>query len=147
MASAWATVSGLLLDFRNSVHNLAVSPPPLFVQLSRKPALKQRRSTLDPTLRDNMENGMESTRARYTRQRRQFAVSIDALTPADVDALDGFVDYVVVFGALPFLFHDERDPLTPVWRTVRFSTLPAYADAGSVNGEFRQNCTFELREV
>lgn len=130
----------------NLRHNLAVSYPP-FPELSRKPALKQRRSTLDPTLRDNMENGMESTRARYTRQRRQFAVSVDALTPWDVNALEIFVVNVAVYGAEIFLFPDVRDPKNPAWYTVRFSTLPAYADAGSVNGEFRQNCTFELREV
>ena len=132
-------------DPANLPYNLTV--PLNFPDLSRQPALKQRRTTLDPTLRDTYENGMESTRARYTRPRRQWDVAIDALTPADVAILDTFVNTEAVFGAQIFTFPDLRDPANPAAYTVRFSTLPAYADAGSLDGEFRQNCTFQIREV
>jgi len=118
-----------------------------FPRLSRKPALKTRGTTLDPTLRDSMENGMESTRARFTRPRRQWEVSIDALTPADARKLQTFVELEAVFGANPFLFRDNRDPRHPEQLTVRFSTLPAFVDAGSIASEFRQNVTFTIREV
>ena len=120
---------------------------PDFPQLSRKPALKTRGTTLDPTIRDSYENGMESTRARSTRQRRQWSVSIDLLTPADVEQLQEFVVRKAVYGANAFFFADQRDPKNPQSYRVRFATIPAYTDAGHVEGEFRQNCTFELREV
>lgn len=118
-----------------------------FPRLSRKPALKTRESTLDPTLRDNYENGMVATRARYTRTYRKWGVSIDFMTPADKRRLDAFVEKKVKFGALIFLFPDVRDPKHPENYKVRFSTLPAYIDTGFVDGYYRQNCTFELEEV
>ncbi|HZL20546.1 MAG TPA: hypothetical protein VFG23_22635 [Polyangia bacterium] len=118
-----------------------------FPQLSRKPALKTRTQTIDPTLRDSMENGMETTRAKFTRVRRQWSVAIDFLTPADVAILENFVVKQAVYGANIFLFPDQRDPRNPVWYKVRFATIPSFSDAGNVEGEFRQNCTFEIREV
>ncbi|HSU19902.1 MAG TPA: hypothetical protein VLI45_09195 [Acidobacteriaceae bacterium] len=118
-----------------------------FPKLSRKPALKTQAKTLDPTLRDSYENGMESTRARYKRRRREWNVSIDFLTPADVTVLDNFVENLAVYGANSFTFPDNRDPKHPQSYVVRFSTLPAYADANNIEGEFRQNCTFAIREV
>lgn len=118
-----------------------------FPQLSRSIALKTRETTLDPTLRDSYENGMESTRARYTRLRRQWEVSIDFLKPSDVTKLRTFVTKKVMAGALPFTFQDKRDPKNPLYYTVRFSALPSYTDTGNVEGEFRQNTQFQLREV
>ena len=120
---------------------------PDFPELSRKPALRTKTSTIDPTLRDTMENGMETTRAKFTRRRRQYSVSIDLLTPADVQLLEQFVENIVTYGALPFIFFDHRDPTNPLQLLVRFSVLPAFTDCGWVAGFFRQNCTFELREV
>lgn len=128
----------------NPSDNLAVLE---FPQLSRKPALKTRRAMIDPTLRDSLENGMEATRPRFRRPRRQWSVSIDLLTPADCAALDDFVTKQALYGSVEFLFADERDPHNPKQLIVRFSLLPAYNDAGNVEGEFRQNCTFELREL
>jgi hypothetical protein len=121
--------------------------PLTFPTLSRKPALKTRGQTLDPTLRDSYENGMEATRARWTRRRRQWDISIDLLTPDDMSALENFVE-AVQYGALNFLFADPRFPTEQhTTYNVRFSTLPSYSDAGSVEGEFRQNCTFSIREM
>jgi hypothetical protein len=137
-------VSPVLPDTATLGHNPRVLT---FPQLSRKPALKTRGTMLDPTLRDSYENGMEATRARFTRTRRQWEIAIDALTPADVKRLQDFVELQAVYGANPFLFTDVRDPRNPEQVTVRFSVLPAYMDAGNVAGEFRQNATFSLREI
>lgn len=117
-----------------------------FPQLSRKPALKTRGSQLDATLRDNYENGMESTRARFTRRRRQWDYTIELLTPEDMLALDKFVE-AVQQGALPFLFQEYRNPSGTEFHNVRFLKVPDYTDAGYVEGYFRQNCTFTIREV
>lgn len=90
---------------------------------------------------------MESTRAKFTRRRRQWTVAVDFLTPADVIVLDSFMVNVSVYGAVIFLFPDKRDPHNPVWLKVRFSVLPSYTDAGWIVDSFRQNASFELREV
>jgi hypothetical protein len=124
-----------------------VSANPTFPELSRAPALRTKGTTLDPTLRDSMENGMESTRAKFTRRRRQWTVAIDFLTPTDITTLDNFIENIAVYGAAIFLFEDLRDPRNPATLTVRFSVLPSYTDAGWVEGFFRQNTSFELREV
>ncbi len=120
---------------------------PSFPDLSRAPALRTKTSSQDPTLRDTLDNGMESTRAKFTRRRREWAVEIDFLTNDDWRALEQFVQTTVVYGAGIFQFRDRRDADNPVTLTVRFSKIPGYTDAGWSVDEFRQNCTFELREV
>jgi hypothetical protein len=120
---------------------------PAFPSLSRAPKLSTRTSTQDPTLRDPMENGMETTRAKFTRRRRQWNVSIDFLTNDDWNALETFVQEDAVYGANIFIFPDNRDPANPQSLEVRFATIPAYTDAGFVEDQFRQNCTFVIREV
>jgi hypothetical protein len=129
------------------VHNLRVPNTLQFPQLSRKPALNTQGTLLDPTLRDSYENGMEATRARYSRPRRQWDVSIKALTPDDVDTLQDFVTNVANFGAVNFTYTDERDPRNPRQYNVRFSSLPKYTDGGNIKGVFCQDCTFQIREV
>lgn len=124
-----------------------MSAYPTFPELSRKPALKTKTSTNDPTLRDTMENGMESTRAKFRRRRREWSVSIDFLSWSDHAILEAFVQKIAVFGANIFLFTDERDKHSPRVLTVRFSEIPKYEDADWVQDQFRQNCTFALREV
>ena len=94
-----------------------------------------------------MDNGMESTKAKFTRRRRQYSVTIEHLTNGDVDRMDDFVELEAVYGANSFLFLDPRNPKKPAYLTVRFSSLPQYTDEGSVEGEFRQTCSFTLREV
>ena len=126
--------------------NLAVSYP-TFVELSRSPSLKTKGTMVDPTLRDNLDNGMEATRARFTRMRRQWTVTIDFLTAADVTLLTDFVQFQAVYGAAIFLFLDQRDPDNPVWLTVRFASLPTFTDVGWVGSGFSQSVSFELREV
>lgn len=119
---------------------------PAFPTLSRKPALRTKTTTFDPTLRDTMENGMETTRARYTRRRRKWSVTIDFITNLDWLTLEAFVQNTAVYGANIFTFVDDR-PASPETVNVRFETIPSYTDAGYVETGFRQNCTFELGEV
>lgn len=90
---------------------------------------------------------MESTRARFTRRRRQWAVVIEFLTNQEWRTLEIWVQNTAVYGANIFFFPDARDPENPEQLMVRFSKLPEYSDAGWIEGEFRQNCAFELREV
>lgn len=120
---------------------------PAFPELSRKPALRTKTSTIDPTIRDNMENGMETTRAKFTRRRRKWSVTIDFLTPDDSTTLETFVQEDAVYGSEIFTFADERDPRNLVTLIVRFDPVPTYTDAGNVGGEFRQNASFGLSEV
>ena len=125
----------------------AVAAYPQFVSLSRRPALKTKTTTDDPTLRDEMSNGMVTTRAKFTRQRRAWTVTIENLHPNDIARLDEFVRNTAVFGAAIFLFPDNRDPRNPQQYTVRFSKIPEYTDVGWVDNANRQNTTFELKEV
>ena len=120
---------------------------PQFVELSVRPALKTKTTTDDPTLRDEMSNGMQTTRAKFTRQRRTWAVTIENLHPNDVARLDEFVRNVAVFGAAIFLFPDRRDPRNPQEYVVRFSKMPEYTDVGWVVESNRQNTSFEIKEV
>ena len=131
-----------------------MSTYPTFPELSRAFALRQTEQPIDPTLRDSYENGMESTRARWTRNRRSFALSVDYLTADDKALLDVFYETTVAFGALPFLITDPRNLESPQTYTVRFAALPKYVDAGWIGADsegtgaqFRFNCAFQLREV
>jgi hypothetical protein len=120
---------------------------PNFPELSRAPALRTKTSTIDPTLRDPMENGMETTRAKFTRRRRKWSVTIDFLTNDDWTRLETFVQQDAVYGAQIFIFPDNRDPRNPQSLCVRFDPVPTYTDAGFVGTEFRQNAAFGLSEV
>jgi hypothetical protein len=86
---------------------------PVFPTLSRLPALRTKTTTLDPTLRDPMENGMVTTRAKFTRRRRKWAVTIDFLTINDQNMLEEFVVNDAVYGANLFSFTDTRQPVAP----------------------------------
>lgn len=105
-------------------------------------------------MRDNYENGMEATRARWTRNRKAFSMSIDLLTSDDKFLLDTFFETTTEAGALPFLITDPRNLESPQTYTVRFASLPKYTDAGWIGADdlgneagFRFNSTFEVREV
>ena len=131
-------------------HVGSVTTYPAFPELSRAFSLRQSEQTVDPTLRDSMENGIETTRARFTRQRRTFSMSVDLITAEDKAAIAGFkrdMKSGAAFGALPFLVTDPRDAENPQTYLVRFATLPKFVDAGWIVDQFRYNCTFEVREV
>ena len=120
---------------------------PTFPELSRSPAPKGKDSTLDPTLRSDMENGMEICRAKFTRERRQWTVTLEHLTQNDKAMLRQFVTITVQYGAGIFFFPDNRDPLNPQNYMVRFSKLPEGIDEGWVLDQQRTRVGFELREV
>ncbi len=123
---------------------------PSFPELSRAFSLKQSESAVDPTLRESFENGMESARARFTRNRRTFSMALDYLTADDKQALDQFYTDCkagAAFGSLPFLITDPRNLENPQTYLVRFAGLPKYVDAGWVLDQYRWNCTFQVREV
>ena len=120
---------------------------PSFPGISRAPALRTKTSSQDPTLRDTLDNGMESTRAKFTRRRREWSVEIEFLTNGDWRVLEQFVQTNVVYGAGIFIFPDDRDAQNPAQLTVRFSKIPTYTDAGWAMDEFRQHCTLDIREV
>ena len=120
---------------------------PQFPRLSRSPALKTKGSyAIDPTLRDPLENGMETSRAKFTRPRRQYTVTFEHMTWADVAKLRYFVEKVAVYGANSFFFTDSRNKRNPVQLLVRFSKLPTEDDEDWVADQFRQKIDFELRE-
>ena len=90
---------------------------------------------------------METTRPRWTRNRRTFSMTISLITPADKALLDSFYTDMSAgsaYGALPFTISDPRNAAT---YTVRFATLPKYVDAGWAENYFRYNVTFQVREV
>lgn len=121
---------------------------PSFPRLSREPALDTKGSyATDPTLRDPLENGMEKTRAKFTRLRRQFEVTYRNLTNQDVATLQDFTEKIAVGGANMFWITDDRDRHHPRQYLVRFSKLPSQTDQGWVTDQLRQICTFEVREV
>ena len=121
---------------------------PHFPRLSRRPALKTKTSyAIDPTLRDDMANGMETTRAKFTRARLQYAITFEAMTNADIAALRDFVENVAVFGANIFWFTDARDKKNPKQLMVRFANLPAWDDQDWISDQFRQRFTLTIREV
>lgn len=127
-----------------------------FPELSRAFHVDQPESPVDPTLRDSYENGMESTRARWTRNRRTFSMTLTLLTEDDKQALDGFYTDMktgAAYGALPFLIEDNRYLESPPAYLVRFASLPKYSGPMWIDGDgthnpgYRWNCTFQVREV
>lgn len=130
---------------------------PAFPELSRAFSLEQSEIPVDPTLRDPMENSIETTRARWTRNRRTFSMAVRLLTADDKTALDNFYTNMTTgaaYGALPFVVTDPRNLENPQTYTVRFASLPKYTDAGWIGADeagnaaqYRYNCTFQVREV
>ena len=122
---------------------------PSFPDLTRKFSLKTQERSVDPTLRDPLENGMEQTMLAWKRRRRTFSLSLDLLTLGDKAELDNFVLTQAKYGAAPFYVLDTRDPFAGQQYLVRFAEngLPTYSDAGWVLGEYRQNCSMTVREM
>jgi hypothetical protein len=133
-----------------------VTTYPAFPDISRAFSVDQPEDPLDPTLRDSMENGIETTRARWTRNRRTFSMSLSLLTEDDKAAIDTFYTDMrggSAYGALPFLVTDKRYLESPPAYLVRFVTLPKYSgpvwidNDGTHAAAYRWNCTFQVREV
>jgi hypothetical protein len=129
-----------------------------FPELDKKPDINVVQTYTDGTLNNPMESGLEITRQRFTRIRREWQVSYRNVLQADFDALDSFIRTTVSGMAGSFTW---RNPATGEVVTVRFSQLPSVAeggyivnnkliaqgvDAASATG-FSYNFTFKVREV
>lgn len=96
---------------------------------------------LDSTIRSSFENGMEQTRTKYTRKRKEYApVSWAALKHEEYLVLDAFYSATTDGGALSF---NWTHPLTGVVKEVRFSAPPEATLIGPNYWEVK----ISLREV
>jgi hypothetical protein len=131
---------------------------PNFPELDKKPDVNLVQSYNDGTISNPMESGLEITRARFTRIRREWQVSYRNVLQSDFDALDKFILNTVLGMAGSF---NWRNPKTGEVVLVRFSQLPSPAEAGYiVNGKliaqgadpasaqgFSDSFNFKVREV
>jgi len=98
----------------------------------------------DSTIRDQMENGAQYTRPRFSRMRRTWAVNFELLTETDRNTLRTFTQTNGGFNS--FTWTDNRTA-TPETVTVRFSKLPAITDDKYAGGQKRFKTSFEITEV
>jgi hypothetical protein len=131
---------------------------PNFPELDKKPDVSGVLSYNDSTINSPMESGLEITRARFPRVRREWQVSYRNVLQSDSDALDSFIRTTVYGMAGSFTW---THPKTGEKVTVRFSQLPSPAEAGYiVNSKliaagadpvqaqgFSDSFTFKVREV
>jgi phage-related protein len=129
-----------------------------FPELDKKPDVSLVQSYNDSTISSAMETGLEITRARFPRVRREWQVSYRNVLQSDSDALDAFIRTAVYGTAGSFTW---THPKTGEKVLVRFSQLPALAEAGYiVNSKliaagadpvqaqgFSDSFTFKVREV
>ena len=130
-----------------------------FPELDKKPDVSLVQSYNDSTISNTMETGLEITRARFPRVRREWQVSYRNCLQSDVDALDSFLRGSDILGSAGKF--NWRNPRTGEVVLVRFSQLPAPAEAGYiVNSKliaagadpvqaqgFSDSFTFKVREV
>jgi phage-related protein len=129
-----------------------------FPELDKKPDVNLVQTYNDSTISNTMETGLEITRARFPRIRREWQVSYRNVLQSDSDALDTFIRTVTFGMAGSFTW---KNPKTGETVTVRFSQLPSPAEAGYiVNSKliaagadpvqaqgFSDSFTFKVREV
>jgi hypothetical protein len=134
-------------------------PIPNFPELDKKPDVSLVQSYNDSTINSPMESGLEITRARFPRVRREWQVSYRNILQSDFDALDSFIRGASILGTAGMF--TWRNPKTGEAVTVRFSQLPAPAEAGYVVNSkliaagadpvqaqgFSDSFTFKVREV
>jgi hypothetical protein len=116
-----------------------------FPNLAKSPSVAIEQEYEDPTIRDEMENGLVSTRPRWHRIRRTFRVPYTGLPPADQQAIDDFVTKYTKGGSGDFYW---VHPETGFAHHVRFAKggLPRLSQLNTANG-IRYNCSFALEEV
>lgn len=130
-----------------------------FPELDKKPDVNVVQSYNDSTISNAMETGLEITRARFPRVRREWQVSYRNVLQSDFDAIDSFIRNTVLGMAGSFAW---RNPATgELVAAVRFSQLPSPAEGGYItnsklvaNGAavsdasgFSFSFTFKVREV
>lgn len=101
----------------------------VFPVLDKTPDVNIVKNYNDSTISSPMETGLEITRPRSSRVRREWQVSYRNTLQSDEDALDNFICNVVNGGAGMFQW---THPGTGETYTVRFSQLPTPADAGYI---------------
>lgn len=102
----------------------------VFPELDKTPDVKIVKNYNDSTIVSEMETGLEITRARFPRVRREWQVSYSNCLQADEDALDEFLTGPdILGGAGKFQW---THPGTGQTYTVRFSQLPAPAETGYI---------------
>lgn len=99
----------------------------------------------DPTIRDDMENGVVFARPRYERIRETHKINIALLTADDRTLLKNF--RTEQGGWNPFIFIDNRLPDSPVEMIVRFSKLPIFKDDKYADSQKRFKTSFEITEI
>jgi len=102
---------------------------PNFPELDKAPDVNIVLNYNDGTISNQMETGLEITRQRFTRIRREWQVSYRNVLQSDFDALDSFIRNTVSGMAGSFTW---RHPGTGEEVTVRFSQLPTPAESGFV---------------
>jgi hypothetical protein len=115
-----------------------------FPTLSKAPSVAIERDFEDPTIRDEMENGLVSTRPRWSRVRRAFRVPYVGISPNDAQLIEDFIQEMKGgSGAFVFTLPDTGESVT-----VRFAKggLPRISQLNTANG-IRYNCSFALEEV
>lgn len=131
---------------------------PNFPELDKKPDVNIVLNYQDGTIDAPMESGLEITRPRFPRVRREWQVSYRNVLQDDLDALDGFIRNTVLGMSGMFTW---THPATGEVVTVRFSQLPTPTESGWVSNNklmaqgasaedaqgIGQDFTFKVREV
>jgi hypothetical protein len=102
---------------------------PVFPVLDKTPDVNIVKNYNDSTISSPMDSGLEITRARFTRIRREWQISYRNALQSDEDALDAFIRTVTIGMAASFQW---THPVTGETVTVRFSQLPTPIDAGFI---------------
>lgn len=118
---------------------------PSFPELSRAPQIDEEEDFDDPTIRDQMENGVVRTAPRYLRLRETFKINFRYCSAEDKRVLKDFIKDVG--GWAPFHWTDNRDPHNPDDYIVRFSKLPTIKDDDYVDGGKSYKFSFEVTEL
>lgn len=130
-----------------------------FPELDKKPDVSLVQSYNASTINSPMESGLEITRAKFPRIRREWQVSYRNVLQSDSDALDAFIRSAAILGDAGMF--TWTNPKTGEKVTVRFSQLPALAEAGYVVNSkliaagadpvqaqgYSDSFTFKVREV
>jgi len=85
--------------------------PETFPTLSRGVSFENytNKISVDPTLRNEMENGLVKTRPRFTTTKREFHIGYRYLPAADVTLLKTFEETTVIVGSLTFNWTNPDD--------------------------------------
>ena len=104
---------------------------PVIPQLDKTPDVNIVKNYNDNTVSSTMETGLEITRARFSRVRREWQVSYRDILQSDEDALDAFIRSSAILGTAGSF--QWTHPGTGETVTVRFSQLPTPTETGFIS--------------